>query len=83
VHTGRILVVVSTVGSHRPATRADAAASVTGRRSRPWRVPAGGYFMLGDSRGDSCDSRTWGTVPRPNLVGPVILTYWRPLRINW
>jgi signal peptidase I len=38
--------------------------------------------MLGDSRGNSCDSRTWGAVPRSDLVGPVVLTYWPPLRIG-
>ena len=49
-----------------------------------WRtVPQGEYFMLGDNRGNSCDSRTWGPVPRANLVGPVILTYWPPDRISY
>jgi signal peptidase I len=47
------------------------------------RIPAGHYFFLGDDRVHSCDSRTWGTVPRSGLVGPVILTYWPPNRISW
>ena len=47
------------------------------------RVPAGHYFFLGDDRSHSCDSRTWGTVPRSNLIGPVIVTYWPPNRIDW
>jgi signal peptidase I len=48
-----------------------------------WRVPDGEYFMLGDNRPDSCDSRKWGSVPRRNLIGPVILTYWPPGRISY
>jgi signal peptidase I len=47
------------------------------------RVPAGQYFFLGDDRIHSCDSRTWGTVPRASLIGPVIATYWPLNRIDW
>jgi signal peptidase I len=50
---------------------------------RTWRVPSGEYFMLGDNRPDSCDSRTWGSVPRSDLIGPVIVTYWPPGRISY
>ena len=45
-------------------------------RDRTWHVPKGAYFFLGDNRGESCDSRTWGAVPGASLIGPVILTYW-------
>ena len=48
-----------------------------------WNVPQGDYFMLGDNRADSCDSRTWGPVPRASLIGPVIFTYWPPGRISY
>ena len=47
------------------------------------RVPPGHYFFLGDDRTHSCDSRTWGTVPRSSLIGPVIATYWPLNRIDW
>ena len=47
------------------------------------RIPQGQYFMMGDNRVDSCDSRQWGTVPRGNLVGPVLFTYWPLDRISF
>jgi signal peptidase I len=51
-------------------------------RGDSWRVPSGSYFMLGDSRGDSCDSRMWGSVPRASLIGPAVVTYWPPNRLT-
>jgi len=42
----------------------------------PIEVPAGQYFMMGDNRDDSLDSREWGFVPRPNIVGRALLVYW-------
>jgi signal peptidase I len=46
-------------------------------------VPKDQYVMLGDNRSSSCDSRSWGTVPRKNLIGPVFATYWPPRRIGF
>ena len=48
----------------------------------PQKIPAGQYFMMGDNRSGSCDSRRWGTVPRGNLIGKVVATYWPPGRLS-
>lgn len=39
-------------------------------------IPAGHYFMMGDNRGDSLDSRYWGPVPEDWFIGQAFLTYW-------
>ena len=48
----------------------------------PTRIKPGNYFMMGDNRSQSCDSRMWGTVPRGNLIGKVFATYWPPNRLS-
>ena len=40
------------------------------------RLPSGHYFVLGDRRRSSNDSRTWGTVPRDNIYGKAVFAYW-------
>jgi signal peptidase I len=46
--------------------------------SGTWTVPEGHYFFMGDNRTHSCDSRQWGSVPRRDLIGPVLVKYWPP-----
>jgi signal peptidase I len=43
--------------------------------SGPFVVPAGNYFMLGDNRENSYDSRYWGFVPRQNMIGTPVFIY--------
>ncbi|MGZ4275388.1 MAG: signal peptidase I [Solirubrobacteraceae bacterium] len=42
----------------------------------PITVPAGHFFMMGDNRGESDDSRFWGPVPRKWIIGGAFATYW-------
>ena len=41
------------------------------------KIPANSFFVMGDCRGNSLDSRFWGTVPRSYIVGKVVVVFWR------
>ncbi|MGO9752990.1 MAG: signal peptidase I [Solirubrobacteraceae bacterium] len=49
---------------------------------KPIKVPAGMYYMMGDNRGGSDDSRFWGPVPQKWIIGVAFFTYWPPDRIG-
>jgi signal peptidase I len=46
-------------------------------------IPDDHFFMMGDNRPQSCDSREWGPVPRSNIIGEVFSVYWPPQRIGF
>jgi signal peptidase I len=50
---------------------------------KPIKIPPGHYFMMGDNRGESDDSRFWGPVPTNWLIGTAFFTYWPPDRIGF
>ena len=45
-------------------------------------IPPDHYFMMGDNRGSSDDSRFWGPVPKKWVIGDAFATYWPPGRIG-
>jgi signal peptidase I len=55
----------------------------TSLRNRTWHVPAGQYFLVGDNRGLSCDSRVYGAVPKNAVIGRVFMTYWPLGRLSF
>jgi len=48
----------------------------------PYAIPDGTYYMMGDNRNDSTDSRYWGTLPEDRIVGKACFRFWPLLRIG-
>ena len=42
----------------------------------PLIIPEGQYFMMGDNRGNSMDSRFWGTLPKERFIGRAVFLFW-------
>jgi len=49
----------------------------------PYKVPKGYYFVMGDNRKDSYDSRYWGPLPASYIVGRAFVRMWPPSRIGF
>jgi signal peptidase I len=49
---------------------------------KPITVPKDHFFMMGDNRGESDDSRVWGPIPKEWIIGDAFFTYWPPDRIG-
>ena len=63
----------------RPCTAGDGSCTFT----TSIRIPAGKWFMMGDNRGESDDSRFWGPIPAAWMVGAAFATYWPPDRVGF
>lgn len=48
----------------------------------PHKIPAHHFFMMGDNRNNSRDSRVWGTLPRENVIGRTFLRFWPVSRLG-
>jgi signal peptidase I len=64
-----------------PFARADANCPICDL-AEPIRIPPGHFFMMGDNRGQSADSREWGPVPDDWIIGRAFFTYWPPDRFG-
>jgi signal peptidase I len=49
----------------------------------PTKIPAGHYFMMGDNRANSEDSRAWGSITRDQIIGRAFMIYWPLTRISF
>jgi signal peptidase I len=73
------LVLINGVSLVEPYLRPE----YRGRESGDWaRVAGESYFVLGDNRTMSCDSRRWGLVRRNEIIGRAEVTYWPPTRFG-
>ena len=70
------------INGKRLTSRTSSRTAATSSTYPPRKIPKDDYFMMGDNRASSCDSRRWGTVPRENIIGKVFAIYWPPQPIS-
>jgi len=46
----------------------------------PYSIPSDSYFLLGDNRNNSIDSHIWGSLPKKNIIGTIILKVWPQIK---
>ena len=66
---------------HEPFIRPDDACGIC-NLPKQITIPPGSFFMMGDNRGQSADSREWGPVPKSYIIGEAFFTYWPLDRIG-
>jgi signal peptidase I len=50
--------------------------AIPGGKAAPFRIPPGEFYMMGDNRAVSCDSRYWGPIKASEIVGRVVMLLW-------
>ncbi len=81
IKKGRVYLNGNKKPQKEPFIRPDATCGIC-NLPKPIKIPAGHFFMMGDNRGESADSREWGPVPKKWLIGRAFFTYWPINRIG-
>ena len=81
VKKGRVYLNGSRKPQKEPFIRPDPSCGIC-NLPKTIKIPPGHFFMMGDNRGESADSREWGPVPKKWIIGEAFFTYWPLDRIG-